>query len=93
MYGVKARLPIDLKETSEKAITWTSVEDDERQGDRLRQFADQITGLREEASINIGKAQQKQKKRFDIKHAGQLYKVGIFITIVQPFCCNLLFCS
>ena len=75
MYGMKARLPVDLvfEDTS------PSTDGDEEQLLlRVSNFADGLVMMREKekANDNIKEAQAKQKKRFDMKHAPAMYEVG-----------------
>jgi hypothetical protein len=73
MYGVKARLPLDLKgdvpEVGEDEQT-------EAVNQRMVDLGQRLKEKREEARVNIQAAQKKQKERYDVKHSGAVYVVG-----------------
>lgn len=73
MYGVKARLPIDLEEQRE---TNGPLDDAEELRQRAVDLAESLSNRREEAKTNIAAAQHKQKERYDIKHSQPVFAVG-----------------
>lgn len=75
MYGVKARLPIDLEEQRDIGLN-TPTDDEEALRQRVADLAQSLSTRREDAKDNIAAAQAKQKERYDIKHAEPTYVVG-----------------
>lgn len=73
MYGVKARLPIDLEGERD---TNRPTENEEVLRQRVADLAESLSTRREEAKDNIAAAQAKQKERYDLKHAEPSYAVG-----------------
>lgn len=71
MYGVKARLPVDL--TSEVESEDTT---DLQRINRIESFTSEIETLRGAARDNLVEAQKQQKKSYDLKHAPPTYKIG-----------------
>jgi hypothetical protein len=72
MYGVKARLPTE--------ITLADVDDGDSANEniqvRAERLATELVEIREEAKKNLANAQKKQKDRYDLKHQGEMFKVG-----------------
>ena len=85
LYGVPARLPVDLQNAADASLTTVEAEEGDvtAQRQRLQQFADVISGKRETARENIQAAQSSQKQRYDIKHKGQIFKVRTIFIISQ----------
>lgn len=76
LYGVKAKLPIDLvgeKESEDEDLSQTPIEE---RVERVRQLAEDLVAVRDKASENLKEAQSKQKTNFDLKHAPPTYAVG-----------------
>jgi hypothetical protein len=73
MYGVKARLPLDIEADESVANDETSEQD---VISRVAHLAETCVKMREEGLKNIKSAQAKQKERYDVKHQGENYKVG-----------------
>jgi len=72
MYGVKARLPIDL-DHQDCDVTESS---EENKRNRIQLLGEGLMQQRDLAKVNILKAQQNQKKQYDMKHASPTYNVG-----------------
>jgi len=72
LYGVKAKLPIDLEKED------VDVTDDScaSQDARVKDLLEAIPQLRDTAKDNIVAAQRIQKLRYDLKHAPPTYQVG-----------------
>ena len=76
MYGVDARMPMELQEACNTLI---EVQDNITPEDiqaRLRFVTEKVSGVRDSAKTNIEAAQASQKRRYDIKHKGPEYQVG-----------------
>ena len=74
LYGVKARLPINLE-----GEVPPDINDSDHQtavDQRVVDLGQRLKETREEARENIKAAQSKQKARYDIKHSGPEYAVG-----------------
>ena len=76
MYGVTARLPVDIENSCLDALEWEPLANTDRQSDRLREMTLSIENLRKTAQKNLGEAQLKQKKAYDLKHKAPTYNVG-----------------
>jgi len=71
MYGVTARLPIDLEGKGDVDPSDANITDD-----AVVALAASLKATREQAKTNIKKSQVDQKRRIDIKHEGPVYKIG-----------------
>src|SRR5207244_1498129 len=72
LYGVKAKLPIDLvgeKESEDEDLSQTPIEE---RVERVRQLAEDLVAVRDKASENLKEAQSKQKTNFDLRGEGFL---------------------
>ena len=76
MYGVRARLPVDLLNASAYIGVCDGTVDEAAQMERMTFFKEKVCGVRDKARSNISEAQEKQKRQYDIKHKGPEYKVG-----------------
>jgi len=72
LYGVKAKLPIDLEKED------VDVTDDSCtiQDTRVKDLLEAIPQLQDTAKENIAPAQSVQKLRYDLRHAAPTYQVG-----------------
>ena len=72
LYGVKARLPVDLKDedVADGPVT------DEDIANRIEKIAQDLVTVREQGKTNLKEAQSKEKKRYDLKHAPPMFSVG-----------------
>ena len=75
MYGVKARLPVDLQQASKVAVEWDTASADSTAEERMRQFSGAVDATRADAQKNITAAQERQKERYDIKHCAPTFRV------------------
>lgn len=75
LYGVKPRLPAELQTTLDMTVTSPAENGGPEHSNRLQQIVERVSGIRDTARSNIKKAQDKQKKQYDLKHKGHIYKV------------------
>ena len=71
MYGVKARLPLDLESGQDEATA-----DDLADAVVVDSTTGYLKETRAKAKENIEESQAKQKTRYDIKHQGPSFAVG-----------------
>ena len=64
LYGVQAKIPVELDKVPDDTDIETAAE---AVSDRATALADHLNGKREQALSNIAKAQDKQKRQYDIK--------------------------
>jgi hypothetical protein len=75
MFGQPPGLPMDVRGVQPDDITWGEPTEEEV-GDRMQHLYNRCADIRTEAKGNIEAAQAKQKERYDIKHRGEMYKLG-----------------
>jgi len=73
MYGIRARLPIDLADAPDCDASLEEIE--EERIARIETFATSLSETRELGRKNIEAAQTKQKQCYDLKHKAPSYKV------------------
>ena len=81
MYGVQPRMPVDIQtesvtEDTERKNCWSAEVPSEEVEARIMHCDEVIREVRDTGLANLKKAQDKQKKQYDLKHTGTFYKVG-----------------
>ena len=81
LYGIKARLPVDLVKQAEDLFTWEEEPSEEMCKQRMADFTERIQGTRDQAKANISAAQVVQKRVYDIKHRAPTYQVSYLLLL------------
>lgn len=75
LFGAKPRLPIDVECPTREDID-PEADYENSIANRMVEISDRLVKTRQEGLQNLAKAQETQKRQYDVKHQGTFYDIG-----------------